>query len=210
MREPKILIAMSLLLTADGHISSLLPKWIDDFNDFIIGPLLFAGSISIALAVTRGENDPFKRLLAGFIVPARVLVAFYLFTLIIVIGLLLFIIPGLIWTSRYAFALYGVMDRSLPVRESFRFSRQLTTGHIRNLIGAVFLSQLPLLLCTPLIFGQLGWGPNEGRSLLVLGALPYGVSLFIFYPWISAVWAVIYYDLSGSTETPMATPLGTS
>ncbi|MDD4028871.1 MAG: YciC family protein [Caldisericia bacterium] len=52
----------------------------------------------------------------------------FLFNLLVFGGLLLFIIPGIVWTYTYAFAPYMLLDKEKGTQYSFRMSRRLIDG----------------------------------------------------------------------------------
>jgi uncharacterized membrane protein len=63
---------------------------------------------------------------------ASVLVA-----LIIVCGIVLLIVPGIIWALRYLFVPYLIIDRKLGVTAAMRESARITFGHKWQLLGLV-------------------------------------------------------------------------
>jgi len=61
------------------------------------------------------------------------LIARIRYTITSIIGLLLFLIPGLIWIPRYYFANYFIIDRQLHVGESF-IASSIVTAHVKRKI----------------------------------------------------------------------------
>ena len=55
--------------------------------------------------------------------------------LIVVVGFLLLIIPGIIWSIKYSMAMYCLVDKKLGVKESLKMSAELTRGVKWQLFG---------------------------------------------------------------------------
>jgi hypothetical protein len=73
---------------------------------------------------------------------------------IVIIGLILLIVPGLIFIRRYFFAPYVMLDKKLGIRESLDESAalsKLNTGSVWGIIGVMFL--IGLLNIIPIIGG---------------------------------------------------------
>ena len=117
-------------------------------------------SFRVALRVVDGrpvsDPDP-KKLLAGYF---PFLLTHILFALIVVGGLLLLVVPGIIWAVTYGFAPLLCAAEGYGPIEALRESRRLTDGHRRSLFA----------------FGLLCLGVN------LLGALALGIGLFVTVP----------------------------
>jgi hypothetical protein len=123
-----------------------------------VGVTLATFRFALRLADDRpfGEFDP-KVLLAGYF---PFLLTEALFGLVVAAGMILLIVPGLVWAVTYGFApLLCAAERYDPV-ESLRESRRLTVGHRRELF----------------VFGLFCLGVN------ILGALALGIGLFVTIP----------------------------
>lgn len=118
--------------------------------------------------------------------------------LIVLIGFLLFIIPGIIWTYKYLFAIYVQIDDSPGVRESLNTSAQITEG----IKWKLFTFGLTLALFN------------------FLGALALGFGLLITIPVTLLAMAMLYEKLKPenlrqpiqnhhelSSEIPIAEPI---
>jgi len=117
-------------------------------------------SFRVALRVVDGRpvNDPdLKKLLAGYV---PFLLTHLLFALIVVGGLLLLVVPGIVWAVTYGFAPMLCAAEGCRPAEALRESRRLTRGHRQSLF----------------LFGLLCLGVN------LLGALAVGIGLFLTVP----------------------------
>jgi uncharacterized membrane protein len=59
--------------------------------------------------------------------------------LVVLVGLILLIVPGIIWALRYMFVPYLVVDRGLGYSEAMKESRRITDGHKWQLLGLIGL-----------------------------------------------------------------------
>jgi len=66
--------------------------------------------------------------------------------IVVIVGIIAFIVPGLIFLRRYYLAPYVMIDQDVDVFEAMRRSAALTKPHSRsiwNIIGVTFLLELP-------------------------------------------------------------------
>ncbi len=103
--------------------------------NYVVSAVIAMGWIRIALRITRGETpevaDIFRT--ARYLVPY--VLASILFGLMVTVGLVLLVIPG-IWAA-LTFGFYGwvVVDRELDAIESLRRSYEITRGHKWQLLA---------------------------------------------------------------------------
>lgn len=118
--------------------------------------LSLAARYYVQLRATKGqpvEVAEAYRKTASRIVPLIALMIVY--TIMVIVGLILLIVPGLIVIRRYYLAPYYLIDRNVSIREALRLSAQATkpiSGYIWGIIGvsivlailAGFLANIPL------------------------------------------------------------------
>jgi uncharacterized membrane protein len=121
---------------------------------------LMLGFVHLALRAVDGELVRLRQLLEPLPLFFHYLLAAMLYTLIVAGGLLLLVVPGIIWAVRYGAFAFVVVDRKLDPIAALRASARLTRGHTPRL----------------LTFGLLLLGIN------VAGALAFGVGLFVTLP----------------------------
>lgn len=116
--------------------------------------------IRVALNLHDGQRIEWTRLsglLGNFF---TFLLAWVLYGLVVGVGFLLLIVPGVIWALKFGFSGFLVVDRRLDPIEAFRESSRLTEGLKGQLFG----------------FALLLLGVN------ILGAIALGVGLFVTVP----------------------------
>ena len=123
---------------------------------------LNAGVALYHLGIRRGEETPYATLFDGFGMAARVVTLGLVQSLLIYLGSLLFIVPGIVLAYRYRFAMYNLLeDPSLSPLAALRMSAAQTRGFK----GELFVLDLSFL----------GWGLLSACTfgLLLIWVIPY-------------------------------------
>jgi hypothetical protein len=112
----------------------------------VLGEILYTGAVAVAVVATApGVNPSLTRSIRATRWAALVAIDL-LFALGMVIGLLLFLVPGLLFFGRYALVAVVAEIEELGVRDSFRRSAELTKGARRLvlalLLGAILIGEL--------------------------------------------------------------------
>jgi len=108
--------------------------------------------ISLSIAYKKG----FPRILNYFVVRL-------LFSILTILGLLLFIIPGFYFYLSYIFAEFLTVLRKTSIIESFKISKKLTRGHRLSILkNLILLSLILLVIISALIIG-----------IAIISALPF-------------------------------------
>ena len=162
----------------------------------VLGPAFVGGFSFFCLALTRGNLGCSRDFLAGFSHFGKVWVTNTLLMLIITLGLVLFVIPGVIWSCKYCFSVLSALDKKLSPVSAIKFSSKITCGHKVKLfvlflqVFALFISKLPLrfVLQDP----TKSWG----FPFVILALILYIFGNFVISPWIFTVWATAYNALS--------------
>jgi len=104
----------------------------------------------------------------------KFLLGYVLYTLIVVIGFLLLIVPGIYLAIKYQYVQYLIVDKNMDVIEAFKESGKMTNGHKWNLL---------LLL---LLF----------LMITILGVMALGIGLLVAVPIVIVAQAYVYKKLS--------------
>ncbi len=120
--------------------------------------------------------------------------------LIVAAGLVLLLIPGIIWNCKYCFSIISVLDKRLSPFRAIKYSGEITYGYKAKLFVlfipalALFVSRLPLafILQSP----TRGWG----YPFVIFGVTLHLFSNFVISPWMFVVWATVYDTLSKRYE----------
>lgn len=140
---------------------------------FVVGPLAY-GMANVFLRVVRGEEfnigDMFDCFKSNYL---NVVLANLLVGAIVIAGIIVFIIPGIIFACKLAFVPYLVMDKKLEVIEAVKTSWNMTRGHAMT----IFLMGL---LAIPIVI--------LGLLMILIGVVPASI-------WIEGAFASIYHSV---------------
>lgn len=179
-----IIIAIVLwLITVIAAIINLIPiiGWI---AYIFIASGLQVGFISCYIKISRGEqfdvNDLFSKMKIKTMFTATIITL--LVGLIVGFGMMLLIIPGIIFALMYSFPLYIVSDNEdAGIITTMKQSSQMMKGHkgkLFNLILSIILKYIGLVLLGILGVGFLGSITSEGMAFLLI--IVYFLVIFVF------------------------------
>jgi uncharacterized membrane protein len=166
-----------------GAAGAFLTLIVIVYSILILAPIDYGVSYAY-LKAARGEKLEIKDMFAGFQNYWNAVLANLLVGVIIVIGLILIIIPGIIFACKLAFVPYLVVDKKMDVIEAVKTSWRMTNGHAWR----VFLIGL---LAIPII---------------IAGLICLGVGVIISFMWISAAFASLYHAVDSSATVTVAQP----
>ena len=175
---PSIVFAV-IAVIAYGAATWLIPFGI---GSTVIGLPLLAGFIIIALMLCRNQKTEFVRFFWGF----RHLVPLLLFTVVsttfILMGMLLFVLPGIYATVAYLFAPYIIVDENIDFWPAMEISRRKVNKHWFGLFAfCVVLLVINIIACIPLFIG-----------------------LFVTIPWTIYAVTIAYEDIFKKGSAPEA------
>lgn len=140
------------------------------------------GLIRVALKFADNQKGQLTDLLASFPLFFKYLFGSILYGLIVLAGLILLIIPGIIWAIKYQFYSYLIVDKGLGPIEALKASGALTSGARWDLLGFFIVALI----------------------VLYLGALALLVGLFVTIPTWMVATAFVYRRLLAQTESVQA------
>ena len=107
---------------------------------------LYIGLIRLFIAVSDGEKASLKMLFSGADRLLPFIAVSFLYAALVLFGYFLFIIPGVIWTLKYMFAPWLIVDQKMQVMESFEKSREMTDGLKWDLLGFYMVMSVVTML----------------------------------------------------------------
>ena len=150
----------------------------------VISVVLGIGIIRISLSFCDGVKPRFGTLLDGWDCFWRYAGTMILYSLIILGGSLLLVIPGIIWSVKFSLSYYFVIDKGLNPIEALKASARATMGVKWELFGFGILCVL----------------------IYVLGFICLVVGLFAAYPMVLIASTLVYRQLV--SQTPELAELG--
>lgn len=149
-----LILVMNLADSLSGGMGSNLVGTFVSVLAFLLTSVLEAGFALYCMAVRQGQRAEFVTLFDGFSFVGKVIGLSLLRTLFIVLWSMLFVIPGIVASYRYRFAMYNLCeDPELSILEAMEMSKQQTMGYKGQLfvldlsyLGWGVLSSLPSLI----------------------------------------------------------------
>jgi len=143
------------------------------YSILIVGPVDYGVSFA-HLKAARGDKLEIKDMFAAFQNYWNAVLASFLVGIIIGIGFILLIIPGIIFACKLAFTPYLVVDRKMDVMEAIRESWRMTGGHSWKVF---FIGLLAIFIS-------------------IAGLILFGVGIILAIMWIRLALASLYYSVS--------------
>lgn len=125
----------------------------------LLSSVLAAGFVLYCMAIHRGERAEYLTLFDGFSFVGKLIALNILIYLLVFLWSLLFLVPGIIATYRYRFALYNLYENpGIGVMEALDMSKRQTLGYKAQLftldlsyLGWILLASLPSIVQMVLI-----------------------------------------------------------
>lgn len=156
------------------------------YNGFVMVPLNF-GALCVYLRAVRAETPRVTDLFAAFRSAYwQAILAHALFLVLVGVGLVLLVVPGIIVATRLAFVGYLVVDEHLDAASAIKESWRRTEGHG----GTIFLLWL------------------LGIPISIAGVLLLGVGIIPAIMWIHLAFATLFAAVTASEDERQAAPAG--
>ncbi len=176
------------------------------------------GWIRYLLQLMRHDDAAFGLFLAD---PVRIIFSFLggiAFSVVVTVGYLLLLVPGIIWSVKYRYVLYLIVDKRIGIKQAFSDSAAMTDGlkwRIVTLDARIVLMVLGPLLAVLLLGLAVTYGYNISASwvsplmiVAVIGAIAYVGYLFAIAGPLGLLHFVVYEFLvqrlistSGAAQT---------
>jgi hypothetical protein len=181
-----LLIIAGLILIIPGTLSRLTKhnapglSIIFSIASFVLQIIIGMGLIRIALKFHDNEKAEFSDLFCCLHLFFKYLLGSVLYGLIVSAGMILLIIPGIIWAIKFYFFSYLIVDKGLGPIEALKRSSAITDGAKWDLF----------------LFGLLLFGIN------LIGAIPFFLGWFVTIPITMIAMAFVYRKLLSETDAP--------
>jgi len=143
----------------------------------VVSPVDYGVSFS-HLKAARGDKLEIKNMFEAFNNYWNTVLASLLVTIIIIIGFISLIVPGIIFACKLAFTPYLVVDRKMEVIEAIKASWSMTNGHAWK-VFLIYLLAIPIFIA---------------------GLICFGVGVIISIMWIRMAIASLYHAVSTTTQ----------
>ncbi len=174
---------------AHSEISQLVGSSLVELGSTLVSTWIGIGQVIFMLNLARGRQVDFLDILRGGPYLSRAFLASVLTTLMVVMGLVLLIVPGVVLWLMFSQFLFLIVDRNAGVFDSLAMSRELTRGNKMTLL-VVFLAAV--LVGIAVVIATLG------LAVLVVG------------PCLMLLPSVVYLAMIGELPAPRGLPAGPS
>jgi uncharacterized membrane protein len=186
--------------TVAGGVRSFVAAILGVILEFVGQAVILYGAFQAMRGRPVMIGDAVRRGFARFwsIVGVSILVSLGIF-----VGLILFIIPGVILALRWAVALPACVVENLGPLASMRRSADLTKGHRWQILGITVLIIVVFIIAFIIIGVLVGLGvvaAPEGLGRLVLAGIVTVIVTGIITAYFNVVAAMIYHDLRVAKE----------
>ena len=189
-----ILVVLSLVNSLTSSIGSggILSTFVSILTN-LMSAVLAAGFVMYCMAIRQGQRAEYLTLFDGFSFVGKVIGLNSLIAVFTFLWSLLFVIPGIIASYRYRFALYNLYENpDIGILEALNMSKRQTLGYKGQVfmldlsyIGWNLLATLPSTIET----GVLYWSALESTGLYDAVVFSAQTSPFAFIPlW---VWTLV-------------------
>ena len=169
-----------ITIITDGILEVIFPKDETAFNEIIASFLSVPVTLPITVGITmlgikqaRDESLEISSVLNYFSMVLPLLLVYVAMNVLILLGLLLFILPGIYLSIAYFFSYALVVDKGLGVWEAMELSRKTVTEQWFKFFGLALLSIL----------------------LIIISAIPLGIGLIWSIPTIYIAYGLLYHHL---------------
>jgi hypothetical protein len=111
----------------------------------------------------------------------ELLIAFALFTFAAGLGILMFIVPGLIIMTRFMFFPYLMLEYDISIKDAFLHSQFITQGLRSSILGVLVMMMIASAAEIPLI-QALYVVEEPSRSLTMFGGILYTLAVLLLHP----------------------------
>ncbi len=162
------------LTTYNSENMSPLVAMIGGIAYYILTSVLTMNNVRILLKIIRAQDFELEELFNFDVKVFSYLWGSFVIGMLVFVGMILLVIPGLYWAFKYMFTPYIIIDQGLGYREAMKKSGRMTEGYKLKM----FLFGLALL------------------GINLLGMLPLFLGLLITIPLSYVAYLVVYEKLS--------------
>jgi uncharacterized membrane protein len=154
------------------------------FVAYVVSLWVRMGIIHGSVQAARGENVTASDFFLSWERVWEFVAGTLLYALIVGVGVILLIVPGIIWGLRYSMYGYYMVTEGAGPMEALQKSAAATNGHKGELFGLCLAS----------------------AGVVILGALCLGVGLLWALPTVEIAWSAVFLELSGQQTVPAMEP----
>lgn len=137
----------------------------------VVSVVIQLGLYRMWINLVRGKEARVDQMFSEYRLGFRYIGATIVYVAVVGVGLVLLIVPGVVWSIKYGMYGYAMVDRNLGVRDSLKLSATITSGAKLQILGL--------------------WLAMAG--LMILSIIPIGLGLIATVP-MSMIMSALLYD----------------
>jgi len=203
-----LLLIVPFIIASEVSEINIFLGFILQIADYVLTMLISMGLVKIVLSFCDNEKGKLSDLFSQYRLFFKYLATSILYFLIVFGGIILFIIPGIIWSIKFWFFDYFVIDKGLRPMEALKKSSAITQGVKWKLF--TFFIVISLININLLILSATGFAISLDlfvfapstmlTAVIVLVASLLLISSFITVPTTMLARAFVYRKLLAQTE----------
>ncbi|MDP5052551.1 MAG: hypothetical protein NWP69_02065 [Congregibacter sp.] len=155
LKDPVLLSGATVLLALICGAASMVP-----FLGALVYPPMLAGLYSLIIRLDRGEAITINNLFDGFQRFVPLVIASVLISLLVAVGLILLVLPGLYLIIAYGFTTLLIIDQKQDFWPAMENSRKIINAHFWSYtLLALVLAVICMVASLPLGLGLIIAGP---------------------------------------------------
>lgn len=192
-----------------GWVGVVLLGILTVFVVMLIGTGIFLGWVRILLDLYRTQSSGLSRLFSGFRYALTGAIAGLFYIFIVAGGLLLFIVPGIIWSIRFSLFSYFILEHNAGPIESLRLSYRTVKGYSWKIFTLWIIHVLVGVAISPVYMYQNQFMSNlffpqkvallttVGTGYFTFAFMLYLVNVFIITPAFMLAYIKFYGERTG-------------
>ncbi len=165
---------------------------------------LEAGVTLFYIRTARGRGS-LRDLFYGFSIYFRAVALTLIFSMMLLGGFTLLIVPGILIMLAYSFGEYALVDEDLPVRDCFLRSAEITQGHRTDLFPVLGLMVLIEVFVPSMIDIGSVKAPSVTLKTGFWDVAGHALKNFVFIPWLNCSAAIAYCRLKDRADRRLRT-----
>lgn len=136
------IISMASTAVINRYMGNGFVGFVVGVVNIILTSYLSIGLILIGIKKAKNESTSIGDLFVGFPYVASYIGASVIYFLIVLAGFILLIFPGVVWSIKYGFYPYLIIDKKMKAIESIKASAKITHGFKWDILGVWFVIEL--------------------------------------------------------------------
>lgn len=177
--------------------------WLTVVYVFVVGPILNVGWAWLCLRCVRRQEAGLRNLVEPAGLYFTIVGMFIIYAICVTIGMIFLIAPGIYIAVRYSLCWFVVIDKKLGTVKSLKQAGTIVQGLKGKLLGLILLLGLMGLISAPFSLSFSPLFAQYRETLLMIGIIPYLVSVFLVIPFAGASMAAAYESISQVWESKL-------